>query len=260
MDPWQHPLGQTQEIFAGVLFDLFGTVVAPFSKDRHSRALILAGETLRLDPVRCDAAWHADYNNRVRGRSGGIADQLRAIAFAEGVELDRDQLGHVVDSYATFCDEAMKLVPTAVTTLSALAEQSMPVGLVSNTAPDLAAAFERSSLRPLFTMCTFSCDVGAAKPDRSIYVAAAQALGIEPARLLFVGDGSDDELDGAALAGLTPALVEAKTSDTYDTEREAVVNWAGIRLQDLSGVLRLMSADQRNDINDTPHVTPENSY
>ncbi len=188
MNPWQHPLGQTQEIFAGVLFALFGTVVTPFSKDRHSRALILAGETLGLDPVRCDAAWHADYNNRVRGRSGGIADQLRAIAFA------------------------------------------------------------------------VSCDVGAAKPDRSIYVAAAQALGIEPARLLFVGDGSDDELDGAALAGLTPALVEAKTSDTYDTEREAVVNWAGIRLQDLSGVLRLMSADQRNDINDTPHVTPENSY
>jgi hypothetical protein len=70
---------------AGVLFDLFGTVVAPFSKHRHSHALRFASEALGLDPVRCDAAWNADYDNRVRGRSGSIAGQLRAFALLEGI-------------------------------------------------------------------------------------------------------------------------------------------------------------------------------
>jgi HAD superfamily hydrolase (TIGR01509 family) len=48
------------------------------------------------------------------------------------------------------------------------------------------------------------CAIGAAKPDRAIYAAAAEDLGIEPARLLFVDDGSDDELAGAARAASLP--------------------------------------------------------
>jgi putative hydrolase of the HAD superfamily len=116
----------------------------------------------------------------------------------------------------------------------------VPVGLVSNAALDLAAAFERSTMRRLFSTCTFSCSVGVAKPDRAIYVAAAESLGVESVNLLFVGDGSDDELAGAALAGLTAALVEADSSDTYDPTRDAVRSWAGIRLRDLSDVLQLV--------------------
>ena len=185
----------------GVLFDLFGTVVAPFSKDRHDHALSLTAEALGLDPARCLSAWEADYDNRVRGRSGDIAAQLLAIADAQGVGVDRQLLGPVTDSYT---------------------------------------AFERSSLRPLFNICTFSCLIGSTKPDGAIYAAAARALGIEPDRLLFVGDGSDDELAGAARAGLTPALVEAEMTDTYDPLRQPVDNWAGTRLRDLSDVLALV--------------------
>lgn len=130
--------------------------------------------------------------------------------------------------------------PTNGVRSQALAERSVPVGLVSNAALDLAAAFERSTMRRLFSTCTFSCSVGVAKPDRAIYVAAAESLGVESVNLLFVGDGSDDELAGAALAGLTAALVEADSSDTYDPTRDAVRSWAGIRLRDLSDVLQLV--------------------
>src|SRR5204862_324273 len=168
---------------------------------------------------------------------GGIAEQLRAFALLEGMELRGEPLDGVVRSYATFCDDLMKPMPTAVATLRGLAGRSVPVGLVSNTAPDFEAAFERSLLRPLFKTCTFSCVVGAAKPERAIYIAGAEALDFDPAELLFVGDGSDDELAGAARAGLTPALVEADISDTYDPARDAVASWTGIRLRDLSEVL-----------------------
>jgi FMN phosphatase YigB (HAD superfamily) len=190
--------GHTEEVAAGVLFDLFGTIVAPFSKNRHDGALALAAGAFGLDPVRCNTAWEADYGNRIRGRPGDIAEQLRAIAVGEGIELDREHLDPVVASYVTFCDEAMQPVPSALATLAALAERSVPAGRVSNAAPDLAAAFERSPLRPLFSACTFSSAVGSAKPDSAIYLAAADGLGIEPAHLLFVGDGSDDALAGAA--------------------------------------------------------------
>ena len=226
---------------AGVLFDLFGTVVVPFSRAGHRGALASAAETLGLDPVHCDTTWDADYHNRVRGRSGGIAEQLSVIAMAQGSAVCRDRLGDVVASYARACDEFMAPMPTALETLRALAERDVPVGLVSNTAPDFAAAFERSLLRPLFSTCTFSCFVGAAKPEPEIYLAAAAALGVEPSRILFVGDGSDDELAGAHAAGLISVLVETEYDDTYDPNRHAVVNWTGLRINKLSGVLELLA-------------------
>jgi hypothetical protein len=78
----------TDDMVAGVLFDLFGTIVAPFSTDRHDHALTLAAEALGLDPDRCISAWEADYHNRVRGRSGDIAAQLQAMAEAQGIEVN----------------------------------------------------------------------------------------------------------------------------------------------------------------------------
>lgn len=226
---------------AGVLFDLFGTVVVPFSRAGHQGVLASAADALGLDPLHCDMRWDADYYNRVRGRSGGIAEQLSVIAMAQGTAVCRDRLGDVVASYARACDEFMVPMPTALATLRSLAERDVPVGLVSNTAPDFAAAFERSLLRPLFRTCTFSCFVGAAKPEREIYVAASAALGVEPSRLLFVGDGSDDELAGADAAGLTSVLVEIGYDDTYDPNRHAVINWTGLRINKLSGVLQLLA-------------------
>ena len=160
---------------AGVLFDLFGTVVVPFSRAGHRCVLASAAEALGLDPLHCDTTWDADYYNRVRGRSGDIAEQLSVIAMVQGSAVCRDRLGDVVALYARACDELMAPMPTAIATLRSLAERDIPVGLVSNTAPDFAAAFERSLLRPLFRTCTFSCFVGAAKPEREIYVAAAAA-------------------------------------------------------------------------------------
>jgi putative hydrolase of the HAD superfamily len=225
----------------GILFDLFGTIVVPFSRMRHIRALAAAAEALALDAAHCDAAWDADYHNRVRGKSGGIASQLHAIAVAQGVSLRQEQLEQIVISYAVACDEFMLPVANAAPTLRALADLSIPIGLVSNIAPDLVLAFERSSLRPFFETCAFSCVLGTEKPEPAIYITAANALGIEPGEILFVGDGSDNELAGAARAGLRPVLVETDHSDTYDPERDGVSNWDGARLRDLSEVVELFS-------------------
>ena len=56
-----------------------------------------------------------------------------------------------------------------------------------------------------------------------------------------MGDGSDDELAGADAAGLTSVLVETDYDDTYDPNRHAVVNWTGLRINKLSGVLQLLA-------------------
>ena len=184
----------------GVLFDLFGTVVRPFPRVGHQRALSSAALTTGLNPSKCNALWEADYSNRVIGRSGAIGD---------------------------------------VSTLQRLEELRVPVGLVSNAAPDFVTAFGESPLWSLFRGCVFVCAVGVAKPDREIYLQGATALNLDPKDLLFVGDGSDDELNGAAAAGLTAVLVEVDTADAYDSDRPL---WAGARVRSLTEVLNVLGS------------------
>lgn len=226
--------------WSGVLFDLFGTIVEPFPMDRHECALAAAAEAVELDPGWCSQAWAADYSNRVRGRSGAIAGQLRWLAAARGVALDPVRLERATERYVEFTATLMTPLPGAVTTLERLAEIGTPVGLVSNAAPDFVTAFERSPLGPLFRTCVFSCAVGMAKPEVAIYLRAASQIGVPPDRLLFVGDGSDDELVGAGEAGLTPILVEVDATNTYDPEREMVRCWSGPRLHALPELLELL--------------------
>lgn len=208
--------------------------------DRHERALGAAAEAVGLDPARCHQAWIADYDNRILGRSGAIAEQLGLVAAAEGMALKPASLRRASEGYAAFTTGLMKPLPGALAVLEKLAELGVPVGLVSNAAPDFVAAFDRSPLRPLFRVCVFSCAAGMAKPAVEIYLRAATQLGIPPDRLLFVGDGSDDELVGAAEAGLTPVLVEVDAANTYDPERETIRTWSGVRLRGLPELLHLI--------------------
>ena len=48
------------------------------------------------------------------------------------------------------------------------------------------------------------------KPEPEIYLRTARALDVEPAECFFVGDGANDELDGAERVGMTPVLFLAR--------------------------------------------------
>jgi putative hydrolase of the HAD superfamily len=49
--------------------------------------------------------------------------------------------------------------------------------------------------------------VGVEKPDPAIFGFALRAMGLDPARCLYLGDSVRIDVAGARAAGLTPALV-----------------------------------------------------
>jgi putative hydrolase of the HAD superfamily len=97
--------------------------------------------------------------------------------------------------------------PETLAGLAKLRTMNRRLGLVSNCGKDEIVAWPDSPLAPCFDTAVFSCDVGLVKPDPAIYRLAATRLGVEPAECLFVGDGGNDELDGARAAGMTPVLL-----------------------------------------------------
>jgi FMN phosphatase YigB (HAD superfamily) len=76
--------------------------------------------------------------------------------------------------------------------------------LISNAAAEEVSGWSACALAPWFDTVVFSYQVGLVKPDPAIYQLACAQLGVEAARCWFIGDGGSDELQGAALAGLTP--------------------------------------------------------
>jgi putative hydrolase of the HAD superfamily len=65
-------------------------------------------------------------------------------------------------------------------------------------------------------------EVGCAKPDAGIFLAACRGLGELPADCLFIGDDPQNDLAGATAAGLRARLVGAVLNpDALDQLLEA---------------------------------------
>lgn len=91
--------------------------------------------------------------------------------------------------------------------LRRLRERGIKVGVVSNIAFDVRAAFDIHDMAGLVDDFTLSYEVGVTKPDPRIFTLAAGHLGVDPVDVLMVGDS--EEADGGARAvGCRFALVE----------------------------------------------------
>ncbi len=77
------------------------------------------------------------------------------------------------------------------------------------------ARVERTPLAGLFHHNLTSAGVGAAKPHPALFRAAAQWAGVEPARMLHVGDDPERDVLAARRAGLRPVWVRRDPAMTW---------------------------------------------
>lgn len=88
----------------------------------------------------------------------------------------------------------------------------LKLGVVSNGPVTLTDLLSHAGLLPFFDVVITSQAVGIQKPDSRIFQAALDALGVLPARALFVGDLYEVDVLGARSAGLKAALIERETA------------------------------------------------
>lgn len=96
----------------------------------------------------------------------------------------------------------------AVPTLEAL-RGKYRLGVISDTWPSITRMLERGGLTGFFDTFTYSCAVGACKPDPRIYADALGKLGLPAHETVFVDD-FEHNLDGAAAQGINPVLITYK--------------------------------------------------
>jgi putative hydrolase of the HAD superfamily len=87
-------------------------------------------------------------------------------------------------------------------------ERGVSLSLLSNAPAELASALGADPAFKVFDHLLFSSRLGAVKPERAIFEAAAEATGTPPCRIAFVDDRPAN-VDAAAAYGMQTILFES---------------------------------------------------
>ncbi len=184
-----------------VIFDLYNALVDG-ADGRRDRVLGEMAVILGIEPAELVAAYRASWEERLVGWS--VEETVQIIAGRLGITPTDEQVGRAAALRRSLADRLLAQVPENIlAALDGLRAGGHRLALVSNATSETGEAWPHSPLAGRFDVAVFSSAVGLAKPDPAIYELVAGRLGVGASECVFVGDGSDDELAGAAAAGMT---------------------------------------------------------
>jgi putative hydrolase of the HAD superfamily len=219
-------------MFRAVVFDLWMTLVTP-PKDAFDELRRTWSEALDVPTERLDEVWLDDEGYR-RRETGPIRDAIVDVGTRLEIDLD-------VEAILAMRLEFMRdvLVPDVgvAETLAELRRRGILTALVSNSTEDVALVWAETPFAGLFDTAVFSATAGFMKPDPEIYELALRELPVPASEALFVGDGANNELEGARVVGMTPVLVRPGVAPQWD----GLADWQGRRITSITEVLELVA-------------------
>ena len=214
---------------AGILFDWRGTLVVPPTL-----------EDWVCDGLRRVGRGHEDRDieelvDRITA-SNGIDDRMDAPGIDADASLHRRIFMEVLSDagidapladalYASESDYTRNpFAKDAASTIRALKESGLRIGVVSDIHFDIRPAFVDAGLADMVDGYSLSFEVGSQKPDAPIFTHALDHLGLEAADVAMVGDRSRPD-GGAVELGIVTLLLPPLRSP-YDERLDAVIKLA----------------------------------
>jgi putative hydrolase of the HAD superfamily len=223
-----------------VIFDLFGTLVEVFSFRKYERVLWQMAEQLGAPREEFATGWVETLSMRATGAFATIDANIEHICWSLGVQAEPAALAEAVRMRWEFSRRSLTPRPDAVDTLKRIRATRRKVGLISDCSADVPELWPDTPFEALVDSPIFSCVAGLKKPDPRIYALACKRLRVKPQRCLYVGDGSSNELTGAADAGMCPVLIRVPGEDSDDAYRPDADQWQGPVISALSEVVALL--------------------
>ena len=106
--------------------------------------------------------------------------------------------------------EAWTLYPDVVETLSALQKRGLALDVISNFDSRLIEILDGLGMAGYFEEVFISSRIGHAKPARQIFETALRRHNLAPGEAMHVGDSEENDLCGAANAGLLGVLIDRR--------------------------------------------------
>ncbi|MEV6283936.1 HAD family hydrolase [Kribbella sp. NPDC051770] len=217
-----------------LMVDLFSTLIPGGHRERAAVHSEMA-EVLGVEPEDFAAAFDATVYERFTGAYGDLSSTLRELARRCGGRPSDDQLRRATDMRRTLAQELVGAAPAStLDALATLRSAGWRTGLVSNITSETQTQWSQSALSQHFEVTAFSAEVGSAKPEPAIYLAACEGLGVEPTECVYVGDGNDNELAAATALGMHVI----RTTEHADSDP----GWAGPTIASFAALPALLGA------------------
>ena len=123
-----------------------------------------------------------------------------------GIELSDEELGRFLEAEHDAWEPSRVLGSTTHALLESLRSRGLRLGLVSNAFDPgwlLHRDLEQMGIAERIDFAVFSSEVGKRKPHPAIFERALEALDVEPAEAMFVGDRLYEDVRGAGEVGMT---------------------------------------------------------
>jgi putative hydrolase of the HAD superfamily len=131
---------------------------------------------------------------------------VRALLAESDIAVDDAGLERYLEAEHEAWGAAVQMASTTHALLESLRGRGLKLGLVSNAIDPpglLHGDLERLGIAERVDTAVFSSEVGWRKPHPAIFERALDALGVEPERVLFVGDRLATDIAGASALGMT---------------------------------------------------------
>jgi putative hydrolase of the HAD superfamily len=229
-------------VVSGVIFDFYGTLAHWVDADAsYANVFEAHGYTLERSVAdayftRYDGVEHSEHSVDEASYEAWVRSRLRQLT-KEGGVLD-EHAEAVIEALRQLDQGAMVAYPEAAPTLAALREAGLTVGVCSNWGWELNAYLDEVGLLHLVDASITSARAGSRKPHPGIYAKAADALGVDPADVLFVGDSWEPDVRGPRRLGMR--AVHVWREDERQGSPAPDLQPGDERVGDLSGVLALV--------------------
>lgn len=140
------------------------------------------------------------------GAFAGAEEDLAEVLTACGVDPDPGLVGELLDIEGSLLSATVHLYDDSIPVLRALRARGVRTAVVSNCSRSTRPVVGRLGLEREVDAVVLSFEVGAAKPDPAIYLAALDRLAAHPAETVFVDDQAT-YCDGAAALGMRTFLI-----------------------------------------------------
>jgi putative hydrolase of the HAD superfamily len=161
-----------------------------------------------------------------------------------GVDVDDAQLEQFLLAEHAAWAPARRLAGTTHALLDSIRERGLKTGIVSNSFDPgwiLTRDLEEMGLAQRVDVAVFSSDVGIRKPSPEIFLRALDALAVEPARALFVGDRPRQDVGGAHGVGMH--TVQAMWYRAEESDDEVEPDFRAFTQFDVLNVVRRLTGE-----------------
>ncbi len=226
--------------YQAVIFDLFGTIIDNFSLPEYQSVLVEMASILEAPHNEFARWWLDTFIERTTGVHPTHKESIEYICQKLGIGVSEAQVEHAARVRLDYTARAIKPRAGSIEVLTRLKSEGYKTGLISDCSGEIPIVWDNTPFAQLFDATVFSCKAGTKKPDPQIYYMATEKLMVEPQDCLYIGDGSSQELTGAANVGMHPVLIRVPDESTNAHFIDREKNWDGPVISSLQEVLNLL--------------------